>query len=205
MTYNILSIIILLYRFDRGGHNEVGKHIVIFTDFIQSCWRNDLKKRHTIYFFIVAALVVLLDQTTKIYINSSIPIYGSLPVIEGLFNITHVRNTGAAFGLLAGAAPVFRCGFLIAVTVAAIFLIIFYLWKRRTEGIFFNFSLSLILGGAVGNLIDRVRLGEVIDFLDFYIGSYHWPAFNVADFAISIGTILLIFSILKGKRGNEVY
>jgi signal peptidase II len=156
-----------------------------------------LKKTYA-YFFIVAALVVLLDQSTKCYITSNVSIHDTLSVVDGLFNITHVRNTGAAFGFLACAAPVFRSIFLIAVTVAAIFLIIFYVWKLKTEEIFFNFSLSLILGGAVGNLIDRVRLGEVIDFLDFYVGPYHWPAFNVADSAISVGAVILIFSIFKG-------
>jgi len=199
------SIIImrLLYISDKGGHNKIKKAHCKFTDFIQFSRRNDLKKTYA-YFFIVAALVVLLDQITKCYINSNVSIYGSLPVVEGLFNITHVRNTGAAFGFLAGAAPVFRCFFLIAVTVAAIFLIIFYVWKIKAEEVFFNFSLSLILGGAVGNLIDRVRLGEVIDFLDFYVGSYHWPAFNVADSAISVGAVILVFSIFKGgKKGDK--
>ncbi len=145
------------------------------------------------------ALVVPLDQITKFYISSSMSLHDSFPVIDGLFNITYVRNTGAAFGFLAKASPMIRCTFLIAVTVAVILLIIYYIWKVRDEEKLFIFPLSLILGGAVGNLIDRVRFGDVIDFLDFYIGSYHWPAFNVADSAISIGAIILIFEVLKGK------
>ena len=157
-----------------------------------------MKKRYTLP-FVVMALVVPLDQITKFYISSSMSLHDSFPVIDGLFNITYVRNTGAAFGFLAKASPMIRCTFLIAVTVAVILLIIYYIWKVRDEEKLFIFPLSLILGGAVGNLIDRVRFGDVIDFLDFYIGSYHWPAFNVADSAISIGAIILIFEVLKGK------
>ena len=157
-----------------------------------------MERRHIIP-FVVMALVVPLDQITKFYISSSMSLHDSFPVIDGLFNITYVRNTGAAFGFLAKASPMIRCTFLIAVTVAVILLIIYYIWKIKAEEKLFVFPLSLILGGAVGNLIDRVHFGYVIDFLDFYIGSYHWPAFNVADSAISIGAIILIFEVLKGK------
>ena len=158
-----------------------------------------MERRHIIP-FVVMALVVPLDQITKFYISSSMSLHDSFPVIDGLFNITYVRNTGAAFGFLAKASPMIRCTFLIAVTVAVILLIIYYIWKIKAEEKLFVFPLSLILGGAVGNLIDRVHFGYVIDFLDFYIGSYHWPAFNVADSAISIGAIILIFEVLKGKK-----
>ena len=162
-------------------------------------WRSNLKKS---YIYIIVICVIFLDQITKIYINSNILIHDSFSVIGGLFNITHIRNTGAAFGFLAKVSPMFRFIFLIAVTVAAILLIIYYFWKTGGERMLLNISLSLILGGAVGNLIDRVRLGEVIDFLDFYIGAYHWPAFNVADSAISAGAIILIFEVLK-RRSKE--
>jgi len=158
-----------------------------------------MKKRYT-FSFIVTAFIVFLDQITKFYINSSMSVHDSFPIIEGLFNITYVRNTGAAFGFLAKASPMFRSTFLIAVTAIIILLIIFYIGRGRVEEMPHDFPLSLILGGAVGNLIDRVRFGEVIDFLDFYIGSHHWPAFNVADLAISVGAIILVFAVFKKKE-----
>ncbi len=158
-----------------------------------------MRKRYS-FTFAVVACVVLLDQVTKIFISSNMSLYESFPVIDGLFNITYIRNTGAAFGFLADASPAFRSFFLIGVTIAVILLIMFYICKIKAEEKFFTFPLSLILGGAVGNLIDRLRSGDVIDFLDFYIRSYHWPAFNIADSAISIGAIILIFEVFKKKE-----
>jgi signal peptidase II len=124
-------------------------------------------------------------------------LHESIPVIQGFFNITYVRNPGAAFGFLADASPLFRSIFFVAVTVLAIILVVHYIWKSRAEEPFLTFALALILAGAVGNLIDRVRLGEVIDFLDVYIGSYHWPAFNVADSAISVGAVILFIELTR--------
>jgi signal peptidase II len=158
-----------------------------------------MKKRYSLT-FVVVACVVLLDQITKFFISSNMSVHDSFTVIDGLFNITYIRNTGAAFGFLANASPLVRSFFLIGVTIAVILLIIYYIWNIKAEEKFFTFPLSLILGGAVGNLIDRVRFGDVIDFLDFYIVSYHWPAFNVADSAISIGAIILLFEVFKGKE-----
>jgi len=158
-----------------------------------------MKKRYSFTFAVVACLV-LLDQVTKFFISSNMCVHDSFPVIDGLFNITYIRNTGAAFGFFANASPVARSFFLIGVTIAVILLIIYYIWKIKAEEKFFTFPLSLILGGAVGNLIDRLRFGDVVDFLDFYIVSYHWPAFNIADSAISIGAIILLFAIFKKKE-----
>ncbi len=159
-----------------------------------------LKKRYII-FSIILVPVIVLDQWTKFYINSLMSLHDSFPVIKGLFNITYVRNPGAAFGFLANASPAFRSIFFISVTVIAIVLILYFVMKSSKEGMLLTCSLSLILSGAVGNLIDRVRFGEVIDFLDVYVGSYHWPAFNIADSAISIGAVLLILEMFK-KRGQ---
>ena len=145
--------------------------------------------------------ILLLDQITKLYVDSSMRLHESIPVIQGLFSITYVRNPGAAFGFLADASPLFRSIFFVAVTVLAIILVVHYIWKSRAEEPFLTFALSLVLSGAVGNLIDRVRLGEVIDFLDVYIGSYHWPAFNVADSAISVGAVILFIELTR--RGRE--
>lgn len=150
---------------------------------------------------VTTGLILLLDQITKFYVDSSMRLHESIPVIKGLFSITYVRNPGAAFGFLADASPLFRSIFFAAVTVLAIILVVHYIWKSRAKETFLTFALSLILSGAVGNLIDRVRLGEVIDFLDVYIGSTHWPAFNVADSAISVGAVILFIELTR--RGKE--
>jgi len=160
-----------------------------------------LSKKNVI-FLAIAILVVLLDQATKAWILSTMRLHESFAVISGFFNITSVRNPGAAFGFLAGAPPLFRAVFFIAVTVGAILLILYYLRISRIDDFPLISSLALIFAGAAGNLIDRVRFGEVVDFLDVYIGSYHWPAFNVADSAITVGASVMIVAILR-KRKTE--
>ncbi len=127
-------------------------------------------------------------------------LHESFPVVAGFFNVTYVRNPGAAFGFLAGAAPLFRSVFFLAVTIAAIVLIIHYIRGSEEKEPVLIISLALILGGAVGNLIDRVRLGEVIDFLDVSVSSYHWPAFNVADSAISVGAVMILFTMFRRRK-----
>jgi signal peptidase II len=158
-------------------------------------------KRKYVLFGVTTLLIILMDQLTKFHIDSSMMLHESFPVIKGLFNITYVRNPGAAFGFLATAAPPFRYLFFVAVTVTAIVLIFHYIRKSKAEELLLTFSLSLILSGALGNLMDRIRFGEVIDFLDVYIGSYHWPAFNIADSAISVGAVLLLVELVR--RGKE--
>ena len=153
-------------------------------------------------FFITLLLVVGLDQLSKWYIISVMSLHASYPVIDGFFNITYIRNPGAAFGFLANAAPLFRSGFLIVVSTAAIMMILWFLARDRSAGMFLTGALSLITGGAAGNLIDRIRFGNVVDFLDVYIGSWHWPAFNVADSAISIGAVLLVVEMFRRKRAG---
>lgn len=148
-------------------------------------------------------LIVLLDQVTKLYVDASMPLHESIPVIPGFFSITHIRNPGAAFGFLAEASPLFRSVFFVVVTILAISLVLHYIWKSNDGETLLTFGLSLILAGAVGNLIDRVRLGEVIDFLDIYIGANHWPAFNVADSAISVGAVILFIEIIRQGRGKD--
>ncbi|HBH86123.1 MAG TPA: signal peptidase II [Syntrophaceae bacterium] len=160
-----------------------------------------MKKKYII-FFATFALMVLLDFVTKAYISSTMLLHESFPVIEGFFNITYVRNPGAAFSILADAPAAFRSIFFIAVTSVAILCILYYVIKDTSEDLLMTFGLSLIMSGAVGNLIDRVRLGEVVDFIDVYIGSYHWPAFNVADSAITVGAFLLILEIFRANKKN---
>jgi signal peptidase II len=161
--------------------------------------RRILRKRN-ILFLAATFLVILLDQATKAWITSTMRLYDSFVVITGFFNITHVRNPGAAFGFLAAAPPLFRYIFFIAVTLAAILLILHYLRVSRIEETSLVSALALILAGAVGNLIDRVRFGEVVDFLDVYIGAHHWPAFNVADSAITVGAAILIVVLLRKRK-----
>lgn len=157
-----------------------------------------MKKKYTLFFLILVP-VLAVDQWTKSYIDSVMSLHDSFPVIQGFFNITYIRNPGAAFGFLAGASPAFRSIFFLSVTAVAIVLILYFIMKTSREGMLLTASLSLILSGALGNLIDRVRFGEVIDFLDVYLGSHHWPAFNVADSAISIGAVLLILEMFRGR------
>lgn len=153
-----------------------------------------------ILFLAITVLVVLLDQLSKAWILAALRLHEGFPLIDGFFNIVHVRNPGAAFGFLASAPPLFRYIFFIAVTVAAILLILHYLRVSRIEETSLISALALILAGAVGNLIDRVRFGEVVDFLDVYIGAHHWPAFNVADSAISVGAAILIVVLLRRRK-----
>ncbi len=159
-------------------------------------------QKKNVLFLAIAVLVILLDQLTKGWIITTMRLHEAFPVIDGFFNIIYVRNPGAAFGFLAGASSVFRSVFFLAVTLAAILLILHYLRQTKVEEISLQLSLALILAGAVGNLIDRVRFGEVVDFLDVYVGTYHWPAFNVADAAITTGAALLLI-LLLGKRKEK--
>jgi signal peptidase II len=127
------------------------------------------------------------------------PLYHSIPVIEDLFNLTYIRNTGAAFGILAGSAAAFRLPFLLLFSTVAIVFIIFMLRRLpdREKGLIT--ALAFILGGAIGNLIDRIAYGEVIDFLDFYWSRFHWPAFNLADSFITIGVLITVYYLIKAK------
>jgi signal peptidase II len=135
-----------------------------------------------------ALIVVALDQITKLAVVNCLRVYDSVPVVAGFFNLVHVRNRGMAFGLMNQHKIDFSFYFLVGVSLVAIALLVLWSFKLRESDLLTCAGLSLILGGAVGNLIDRVRLHEVIDFLDFYFRSYHWPAFNLADSAITVGT-----------------
>ena len=154
------------------------------------------------WFYGLAGAVVILDQATKLLVQRAFRLGESLPVLPGFFNLTYVLNPGAAFGLLAGAAAAFRGPFFIAVSVLAIAVICYYHARYARGHPLPTVGLALILGGALGNLIDRLRVGMVIDFLDFYLGAYHWPAFNVADSGITVGVGLLLVEMLRERGGN---
>jgi signal peptidase II len=152
---------------------------------------------------LIALAVLLLDRITKWAIAQTISLEDAVNIIPGFFRLTHLENTGAAFSLFADSPSPFRTTLLIAFSVAALAVVSVLLWKDR--GVFHSgtLALSLILGGAVGNLWDRVSDGKVTDFLDFYIGAHHWPPFNVADSAIVIGALLLFVRMLRKDHHSQ--
>ena len=147
----------------------------------------------------VSAGVLVVDQATKIYVDRSMQLYQSITVIDHFFNITYLRNKGAAFSFLATASA-WRLPFFILVSTIALVVIAVVFRRLRPDQPFTAFSLALIFSGALGNLIDRVRLGEVIDFLDVHWYTHHWPAFNVADSAICVGVFLLAIDMYLEER-----
>ena len=149
----------------------------------------------------ISAIVLFLDQATKILIDRTMGLHTSIIVVQNFFDITYIRNKGAAFGFLAESS--FRLPFFILVSIIAVVVILGIFRKLRPEQRFNAVALSLIFSGAVGNLIDRARLGEVIDFLYFHWYQHYWPAFNVADSAICIGVFLLAFDMLLDERRNK--
>ena len=156
------------------------------------------------YFFLIAAIVLLLDRLAKSVVARSIPLHDSVTVIPGFFHLTHVQNTGAAFGLFAESSAQWKIGALVSFSVIALIIVSALLWKNSHALSTTTIGLSLILGGATGNLWDRMMTGHVVDFLDFNLGSYHWPAFNVADSAIVVGAVLLVSEIVFAKSGEAV-
>jgi len=146
--------------------------------------------------FLIAAAVVFLDQLSKYLIILNLPLYGGLEVspiriqvIPGFFEIIHSQNRAGAFGLFAGGPPVF----LVVGAVAVLFLLFFY-WRNKEKDAWIRLALGLILGGAIGNnIVDRIVRGGVIDWLNFYIGKYTWPTFNLADSAIVVGAVIILW------------
>lgn len=156
-------------------------------------------KKKYIHLLLISGIVVIVDQLTKIIISRTLTLYNSIDVIPGLFNITHILNPGGAFGFLANENSVLRAVVFLFVSSIAICFIFYFYMTTPSSYRFLSAGFALIFGGAIGNMIDRIRLGKVIDFLDFYINDMHWPAFNIADSAISIGMAIFIFHILFKK------
>lgn len=155
-------------------------------------------KKNLPYFVLICSLL-LFDQVTKWVVVRHVPLYSSRTVVPGFCNITHIRNKGAIFGFFShsGSGTVFLA--LVAASLIALALVIYYFIKTPAAEWGMKVALSLILAGALGNQIDRIGRGYVIDFLDLYVRNRHWPFFNVADSCISIGAVLLLFMILKRK------
>jgi signal peptidase II len=147
----------------------------------------------------VSGILIVLDQISKMVILRSMPLYETIPVIPGFFNITHIHNPGGAFGFMAGQGPEVRSLLFLAMSTLAAVVIVFFYLRTPAGYSWLSTALLLIFGGAVGNMIDRVRFGEVVDFLDFYAGRYHWPAFNVADSGITVGMAILVYHLLFDK------
>lgn len=149
---------------------------------------------------LIALAVLILDRFTKFLVVRYIALEDTISIIPGLFRLTHLENTGAAFSLFAESSSPFRTTLLVTVSVAALIIVAFLLWMRRRTFNSTTLALSLIMGGALGNLWDRLTEGKVTDFLDFYIGTHHWPPFNVADSAIVVGALLLLWRSLQKER-----
>lgn len=149
--------------------------------------------------YLVLALVILaLDQWTKWLVEAHLPLYGSIPVMPSL-NVTHVQNTGVAFGLFAAHGDVVQTWVLAGLGILALSVVLVYFRRTPREDRILLTALGLVLGGAVGNLLDRIAAGAVTDFVDFYVGTYHWHTFNVADSAITIGLVLMAWDAFRPR------
>ena len=151
------------------------------------------------FHFLLALLIVLLDRATKAVVARRISLHDGIQIIPGFFRITHVENRGAAFGLFADSPAQWKIAMLVLFSIIALIVVTALLWRNSHVMTTTGIGLALILGGAVGNLWDRLLNGRVVDFLLFYVGQYQWPAFNVADSAIVCGAGLLVIEILFAK------
>jgi signal peptidase II len=155
------------------------------------------------FHFLIAALVVLLDRASKWLVARNIGLHDNLSVVPGFFRLTHVENRGAAFGLFSDSPSDWKVAMLILFSLIALVVVSALLWKNSHAMTTTGVGLALIMGGALGNLWDRLLEGHVVDFLDFSVGGYHWPAFNVADSAIVVGALMLVAEILFAKPAEE--
>jgi signal peptidase II len=152
---------------------------------------------------VTVVVIVALDQATKAMVRARLPLYESVTVIPGFFDLTHVRNTGAAFGMLNGVEFAYKPAVMVIVALIALGAVASYALTLPSSQQIARYGLSLILGGAVGNLIDRATVGYVVDFVDVYWRGIHFWAFNVADSAITVGVILMLFDVLGVRRVPE--
>jgi signal peptidase II len=161
------------------------------------------KNSARVFYLLIALVVVLLDRWTKHIVARRIPLYTHIQVIPGFFRLTHTENTGAAFSLFADSPGPWKTGLLIVFSVIALIVVSVLLWKNHHAQLATGIALSLIMGGALGNLWDRLARGRVVDFLLFYVKRYQWPVFNLADSAIVVGAGLLVLEILMSKPHAE--
>lgn len=161
--------------------------------------------RKRLPYLFAAAAILGLDVLAKQAIIDAMPLYSSQSIVDGFFSLVHTRNTGIAFSMFAGAGPLVRNVLIPLFSAAAVCFLAVYFWRAGAASVRTNWALTLILSGAVANLYERLVFGYVVDFLDFYVGEYHWPAFNVADSSITIGAGLLLLDALlqPGERQSE--
>lgn len=152
--------------------------------------------KRIVILFIGAAAVVVLDQLTKYLVAISVPLNSGFEIIPDYFNLVHTRNPGAAFGMFADSASASRRLFFAGVSVFAAVIVVWLALSGEEDSTILSAGYAFFLGGVIGNLVDRIRFGEVIDFLDFHVGTAHWPAFNVADSALCVGTALFLLHLL---------
>jgi len=162
-----------------------------------------LKLQARFPYLLLVAATLLLDRWTKLLIQKRFDLNESIPVIDGFFNITYVRNTGVAFGIFSSISSPAKSVLLSVFTAFAAVVVVTYSVRSPARNRLLQVALGLILGGALGNLYDRLAYGYVVDFLEFYAGSYHWPSFNVADSAISAGVGLLAIEIIRSEAPNR--
>jgi signal peptidase II len=164
----------------------------------------DTENRKYWLLILVIIIGVGLDQLTKLWVVQAIPPHSVIKVITGFFNLVHIYNRGAAFGLLSNLSTTLASLFFVFTTLIILGVLSYLYWRLSREQILAAIGYSLIMSGALGNLIDRIRLGEVIDFLDFYLGRHHWPAFNVADSLICVGAGFLFLAIWRAEGEANV-
>lgn len=157
------------------------------------------RARIRLWLYFTACAVYLIDRLTKIWVMGALGDYDQIVVIPNFFNLIHIRNSGAAFGMLSDAEPWVRMLVLVGASSLAVFALAYFVWQTAGNSHYgggkLRVGLALILGGAAGNIHDRIVYGNVVDFLDFYAGSWHWYTFNIADSAISVGTGLLLLDL----------
>jgi signal peptidase II len=161
-------------------------------------------KVHIRRLIIIASLTILLDQVSKYIVMRGMALGQSIPVIDGILQLTYIMNPGAAFGFLSSSSESFRIPFFLAISFLAITVVLVFYLRSARGNLLLQIGLSLVLGGAVGNLIDRLRFHKVVDFIDLYFRQFHWPAFNVADSAISIGVGILLLDAFLVARTEKV-
>lgn len=147
----------------------------------------------------IAVAVFLGDQATKAMVETSIPEHAVIPILPRFFNLTHTQNAGAAFGLFSDSPSFWKTALLIAVSAALLLTVVVIVWKSPRLQWEAGVGLALILGGALSNLVDRIRAGRVVDFLDVYFRGYHWPTFNLADSAIVVGAVFLVLQVIVSE------
>ena len=162
-----------------------------------------IDRKKLIRLIIISVILVLLDQITKLIVLKTIPLYESINIIPDFFNLTHIHNSGGAFGFLSSYNSNLVTIFFLLVTIIAMCIVLNLYFITPNTHIMLSIGFALIFGGALGNFIDRLHYGIVIDFLDFYIGTAHWPAFNVADSAVSIGMVIFVYHFIFNKIPNS--